>query len=676
MGPAYHNELSRLQWDKYLDPRYDLSTNFRNIFKCMYIEKEMKEREKKENLDPFRLVYGLPIEEISQLLKKNGIKHSPDELSIGLDTLVDYGIAVPIFIKEDDVWTRLYRFAESVFSLDQYEYLIAYCMKRLCDKYSENRAFPSRVPGIPRMLFEKSFVLITDVFERFLKVTPLDIKIKKQFDRYGARLEVEVKGRRYTFADWCEGNSIVKEETKKHYILGEFFEINPKDHSPVPQDMLTDIDYLVDLILHVYEKVEDWKNDYRTLLALTTCNNFMNYLEALKAEFALWSDHPRFNFNLAINALSDLAANLTSPELINKASNRLGYVDGYFAMSKMKQDVWENLSTHKWKLDYICSGTVFEHPYKKFIQDLINESPISMLELPLKRILCLNKIARCLTSVCRTFLWENHIVENNVPSNLTPLSELIPQCNSLIEEAHRTTFLQFKQGLSYLIYGSEPLVDRLKTLVKEARHLYSELQSNYRAFLETTELKLEEVKEPRTVFSYDWIHSTEIKDKELREKLAWKAYQILERFTKLVGDGDIDPTFDDFNLVMFREIGNAIECALNFVAEMKKLGIYVRSSLISNTRLGSPWGILKQERLSRKYSGPIFEIAARARNYFKKKDLEHRGESYIFFSDDIKEFFDKALSADISKGIVDLKNVDIDLPGFPPTNLYVYKHAC
>ncbi|MEM2130392.1 MAG: hypothetical protein QXZ70_07335 [Candidatus Bathyarchaeia archaeon] len=674
MSLGNNNGFEKIKWSKYLDPKYDLAVNFRNIFKCMYTEKEIKDRQERRNLNPYRLDYGLTLQEISKILEMNGINHSADELSIELDTLIDYGIAVPMFTKKNGVWTRVYRFAESVYSLDQYKYIIAYCMERLCSEYSKSKICPHMTSGIPRMLFEKAFVVIKEILEHSLGIVPLDLELKKQFDRYGARLEVKVKGRTYPFTDWCEGNSLIKRESAEYYTPGEFFETNNKIQNSNSQKIFVDLDMLVDTILHIYETVEDWKHDYRTLLSITTCDNCVDFFEAMKAEFALWSDHPRTNFNLALNALSRLAADLSSTEQADNAAKQLGRVDGYFAMGKVKEEVRTNIVNYIWKMDYICCDTKFEYPYKKFFQGMVDVNSIKTLELPTKRILYLNKIARRLTSVCRTFLWENKLAELSISKKLTKLSELVEHCNALIEEAERSASLQFKSSLSNSIYGSESMQDRLKILIKDAKNIYSELQSNYTAFLESIEPKLEEIKEPRTVFSYDWRHSTNLTDKEIRKKLAWKAFQILKRFTDLVGDGDLGPTFDDSNQVVFRDIKNSIECAMNFIDEMKKNDIFVRSSLICNSRFGPSWSKLEKEIKSNKYSGPLFEIAARAQSYLKEE--EKTGESYIFMSEDVAKVFIKIKEDKIGQNLEKLENVNLGLPGLLPVNLYVYRHVC
>jgi len=181
-----------------------------------------------------------------------------------------------------------------------------------------------------------------------------------------------------------------------------------------------------------------------------------------------------------------------------------------------------------------------------------------------------------------------------------------------------------------------------------------------------------EIQEPRTVLSYDWIHSTKL-DPKKRDFIVWQGYEILQRYIKHIGDGDLDPTFDDSNIAIFRKTDNAIRSTLNYVRKMEDRGILLRASVISNLNLGTPWNMLKWEKHTRKYAGSIFAIATRARNYFKENRREREGESYIFMSTNVKEVFEQLIEPEKRAYIIALGRVE--LRDLLPIELYVYIHT-
>jgi hypothetical protein len=181
-----------------------------------------------------------------------------------------------------------------------------------------------------------------------------------------------------------------------------------------------------------------------------------------------------------------------------------------------------------------------------------------------------------------------------------------------------------------------------------------------------------EITEPRALLSYDWIHSSRL-EQERRNHIAWQAYEVLQRQAKLNEDGDLDPTFDDSNVVIFKETHNAIRSALNYVQEMERRGVFLRASIISSLDLDMTRGKLKLEQYTHKYTGPIFTVAARTRNCFKENQKEKEGESYIFMSASVKRVFDQIIEPEKDAHIVALGQMR--LRDLLPIELYVYIHT-
>jgi len=679
-------EFPQEVWDKYVKPTSDLATNFQNIFKCIYIEKELKQRER-GNINPERLLYGLTMDGIISLLRRTNPNFSEDELSIIIDSAFDLGITVPVFVKrEDGKWIRGYRFAESVFGVDEIKHMIMISLERLCNKYQKYEVVPRKNEGIPRILFEKFFVILYESFlKNQLKFTLNNIRFKKSFNQFGAMLRVEERGREYDFLDWCNIKSITNQERGYITFNKKFYEINRE--SSLSNDVIYDLRLFVDIFVDLYCRVEDWKHQYRILLALSTCNTVSDYHEAIKSELVLWMGHQKYNFNYALDALSDIADNLIQKsdvpsDIVERARLQLDYIDHYFAMSELKQRVRNQIADIQQGMRALyANGEIAKHIFEKFIDKLIDSSPEPRYEYVTERLIHLIKIARCITSICRTFLWQYGLVHENIPKQFIPLKDLVKKCDELLESANKL-LLVLDARISESIYeGNQDVGHRLKKLVSDLRKIYTEIERNYNTFIEKVQPEFIEITSPIIIFSYDWKKSTlkfRIAQKEYRDQVAWRLYEHLKKYSKLVGDGELRPTYDDENQALFKNPEKAARCVFYVIQEMEKYGVHIRSSLISNLYIGPPWGKVKKDIRTGEYAGALFEISARLRDYLKRINKERIDDSHIIVTEDIKNVFEKLLkSTPISGlttedlGIVDLKEI---LPDAPLLHVYVLRY--
>ena len=140
----------------------------------------------------------------------------------------------------------------------------------------------------------------------------------------------------------------------------------------------------------------------------------------------------------------------------------------------------------------------------------------------------------------------------------------------------------------------------------------------------------------------------------------------IENRISLLNDGDMTPTGDDSNSIVFHKKENAIYTALYLVEKMSLKNCHLRIG-ISSTEIG---GTLYEDvgRKTVRYGKP-FEIASRISNHCKENGLVEPMEySQIFVTPDIEEIFMKSYDSKIHT-ICRFESVKLRGPALPETDI-------
>ena len=116
-------------------------------------------------------------------------------------------------------------------------------------------------------------------------------------------------------------------------------------------------------------------------------------------------------------------------------------------------------------------------------------------------------------------------------------------------------------------------------------------------------------------------------------------YSHLERHISLLKDGEISPTGDDSNTIIFREKDNAVRTALHLIQIMSLENCFLKVGLSSTEVSGN---LYQDIRYNKVRHGAPFEVTSRIANYYKENGLnEPRRLSQIFMTQEIADIFFK-----------------------------------
>jgi len=326
----YHTDSNRLTnqrlhdelflTDKYQDIRNilfkhrdseDVVYNLWNIFRLMY-EKDIQERkEKKDVLD--RLNYGFSFADLCDILAREfNCQVDRNIVSTALDYLIDRGAVVPRFVKNNGGVGRVFRFGENLNIYD-----LALIFHKTLESFALN--FSERY--IDKFLFEKLLTFVGAIIGKDYEFE--DFRLKFWCDREGARLCIENRYPPQYLEQFCKKHKIIEERIytkdggsyERRIMLNKDFDrvLPPTTHN-LPHEDLTKFANLADIVHHMCFKCCSEYTYKDILLALTTCNNTKNFLEALEADQDLWFS----DIEIAIQRLFEVVSyqqEIETPEL-------------------------------------------------------------------------------------------------------------------------------------------------------------------------------------------------------------------------------------------------------------------------------------------------------------------------------------------------------------------------
>lgn len=301
------------------------------IFEGLYYSKEIQTQEEarkngiKEDYYK-RLERGFNYDQIKCILHRHGAfsQYSTDneidlKISLALDFLVDAGIQIPIFYYErDGYFERAYRYGEDALSAKQYGYLIASAIKHLFSymKKDDKETFP-------QITFEKIGVIlrekiletgVVDILETKIGDRDRYLKIAPDFCTHGKILQIndeaygELGEKRYMFTEWCEREGIVQSvptgvSYSDKYLNNLIFD-DGSTLKLISKDKIGIFENLAVLLYHIDQRIDRrGKSDY--LIALTACNDYRSYFEAVREDLRLFFKGKDYNFSLVLKYLKE-----------------------------------------------------------------------------------------------------------------------------------------------------------------------------------------------------------------------------------------------------------------------------------------------------------------------------------------------------------------------------------
>lgn len=282
------------------------------IFEEMTYEIEIprQQKMKKEGIskeDSERLKIGFNYKQIKEILINESIidvdnRDDVISLSLCLDFLVDAGVIIPIFyLREDEIFERAYRYGESGLSAKRFGYIFASVFKELFKYLEKNDRYE---PRIRKISFEKMGIILESLIIKSEKVDfsydgeegdrSLSIPLKPVFRRYGKVLmikdsgyESHKNGKLFTY--WCINEKIIEPcQDSNRYVKysGGWFENNLRGDK---EGLLEIVEYsdivtfsTISRLLYFIDTFIDTSGRSKILIAITTCSNPKDYLEAVK----------------------------------------------------------------------------------------------------------------------------------------------------------------------------------------------------------------------------------------------------------------------------------------------------------------------------------------------------------------------------------------------------------
>jgi len=263
----------------------DLIYNLWRIFRLMQ-ERDKLERENEVDVID-RLALGFSFSDINEILRRD-FNDQTDKFSVstGLDYLIDSGAIVPVFAKYNGWIGRIFRFGEKI---------NIYGLALIFRKTLENYIYKFDEKYVTKFQFEKLLTLVGILLRN--EYTSVDQFLEYYFDKEGARLKVierEKYEAPYYLDQFCTNHNIIvipkrSEKEIKIYLNDKFYDEYTRDMQyPSPKDLMM-FSNIGGMIWDISFNSEVGKkySSKQILLALTTCNDKENFLDALKKDTEL-----------------------------------------------------------------------------------------------------------------------------------------------------------------------------------------------------------------------------------------------------------------------------------------------------------------------------------------------------------------------------------------------------
>ena len=347
-----------------------LTNQMAAIFEGLYYSKEIQTQEDarkhgiKEDYHE-RLKKGFNLDQIKEILYRHGVISQQSnevnlKISLALDFLVDAGIQIPIFYYErDGYFERAYRYGEDALSAKQYGYLTASTVKYLFNYMKKSDGQET----FPQITFEKIGVILREKIVESGVVDILrmkidedrDLKIAPDYCTHGKiiRIQDEAYGelgqRPYLFTEWCKREGIVQYvptgvSYSDKYLNNLSFDdgFTPK---LISRAKIAIFESLATVLYHVDQRIDrSGKSDY--LIALTACNDYRSYFEAVREDLRLFFRSYDYNFSLVLKHLREFLENKgNKTQIINSAREVVGKSVSVAHETRHKKNLFNDMPT-------------------------------------------------------------------------------------------------------------------------------------------------------------------------------------------------------------------------------------------------------------------------------------------------------------------------------------------
>lgn len=632
-----------------IKPRQDLVTNLNSIFRQLYLHIDLEQRRRRV-YEPERLSVGFTHGYVKNILHSHRVKFQDWQLSACLDYSVDCGSIVPIVVSTvSGVCTRAYRFGESQFSIgpDELRYASAVLAEHLCNVYK--KLFKRPTASVPRTVFEKVTAFVWTHLDRMENPEFKDINIELKFHRHGARLAVLSKLDEPWYADWCLNNAIIKKQKDGPYEFNPaFFEEYRREDNPVPRWFTADLKSLVTLLVKIVKERSDPARGYETLLAVTTCNSERNLIRAVRKDLELWFTDHATNARTFLASLAEIVqearkdiqafeAGLMRFEkrfnfLVAKAKRTSQTLVDLSGECKHKFSVFDRLPETKAHIDrlFVEGSDLSEalgDQYERFFFDVFDTTQYPGNREKRERLKRLVELCEAFAWVCRSLVHEEVLQEKGKVARGHSLgTDLV----SFAEARRRFTEAEPLFLVSSLNPAGQTRIERLSTFCRQATEVLNQLQNTYELLCVEPQIPLmKPASQDECIIVYDIIGSAKVfsKEESSAKKLALKK-EVEQYCRSTLRDKMTDsrPDTEDSGGYVVKLPPNAVRTMVFLRDRARDVGFQVR--------VGGYW-TKGRERLyesvadGTKGGGP-FEVAARLSTYYKDKELEKPGTSYVF----------------------------------------------
>lgn len=372
---------------------------------------------------PDRLKFGFSFNDLLYIINKEfDYTCNPFRISAALDYYIDRGVVIPIFIKDGGRWFRVFRFGEGDKNVNRTAFIIKNLLDTAATRFKK---------GIGSTDFEKILVLLHDVFKNNTELgyEVYDyIRGKRPYyvSKHPSNIqnEKDSKTEPIELTDWAVKECIIKIDPAgrgyaKYIHLHPDFE---RCHQGNPwnerERIAHEIDYVIDFSLDVLDlKLKNITKD-ELRLALSTCYNEEETLQAIIDELFGWFEEPaieRTNFRRIINDFKIYLSKLGNGSESEKIDKNLGHVDEHLTQAFNKRETFKKLDLIKETLDkiYVRSNkdrlkAYLAPTYNGKIRPLFDSN--CQYDAAWKDINILLDLCNTLTSLARTFLSEKNLI--------------------------------------------------------------------------------------------------------------------------------------------------------------------------------------------------------------------------------------------------------------------------
>lgn len=505
------------------------------IFNLTYLHHERKERRLRIDRER-RLSVGFSPEEIKAMLKSKSVAFTDSDISAAIDTLVDSGSIVPVFVDTQvpaSCWRRVYRYGENGFGTSSIktQYLIAFIVdeiKRQLPRYSKTRK------KVSEFLLEKvSASLLLSNLRRKADISAC--ALKWTVDEFGARVLPTQSVHKETLLRFGVNIGLFAESTPggdpEIKISAEWRRRFPPENCPLDhRDLLPEISGFIQAVLAFVSsestKLHSGVHDER-LLALSTCGKQEHAIEAIAVIPKLWFFHNVYNAD-RLFVLWDKLQHSGSPQsaeqnLSSQISKILVSLAQYCRQAENKAQVFKFVRHIREDL----SQTFFADrarfyalaPFAtKYLDAMVNPELSPFNRDTMGRLYWFCSILRMFTNYLRTLFSESGLIPDDRPADEKKsllqvwgdLSTLVESVNQRYPEMRITLPLLPKEG-------SPPNKSSAFDLeyLEHAEGIFREIKFRYEGYVGS--LQVAQIKTPVTneaVLLYDLKKSSDYRQAE------------------------------------------------------------------------------------------------------------------------------------------------------------------